>query len=376
MTHKPTFAKQLLFGCTLITALAAACSGGADRGAGNQPMEIIVPISAELVTAQAVSGIDQFPGTVVPLNETELRAEVNGYITRIHVADGASVSQGQKLYEIDHTRYAAGQEQAQASVAIAEANLARIQRDVERYRNLAEQDAIARQVLDNAETELNNSQAQLIAAKAALTSATTDLNRSVIIAPFSGTIGISSVRTGALVSAGATLLNTISSTNPIGVDFRVNERFLPRFIAMQRQSSSQQDSSIMLTLPGGSIYPLPGKVTAIDRAIDAGTGTITIRASFPNPEGVLRAGMNTTIRNTHDLQGEPLTIPQRAIEDQLGTTNVYVVNDSSRVEQRQVRLGIKVGNRVVVEDGLKAGERIAVDGIINLQHGAKVQTEQ
>lgn len=375
MTHTPTFAKQLLFGCTVMTAFAVACSGGAGDGANNQPIEITVPISAEVVSAQSVSGLDQFPGTVVPLNETELRAEVSGYVTRIYAADGASVSQGQKLYEIDHTRYAAAREQAQASVAIAEANLNRIKRDVERYRSLAEQDAIARQILDNAETDLSNSEAQLIAAQAALTSATTDLNRSVIIAPFAGTIGISSVRTGALVSAGSTLLNTISSTNPIGVDFQVNERYLPRFIAMQGQSAAQ-DSSIMLTLPGGTTYPSPGRITAIDRAIDANTGTITIRASFPNPEGLLRAGMNTTIRNTHALPGEQLTIPQKAIEDQLGTTNVYVVNDSSRVEQRQIRLGIKIGNRVVVEEGLQAGERIAVDGIINLRHGAKVETRQ
>lgn len=376
MTHTFKLAKPLLFGCSLIAAFAVACSSGSEGGAGGQPVENSVPVSIEAVSEQEVAGLDQFPATVVPLNETELRAEVSGYITRIYVADGASVSQGQKLYEIDHTRYAAAQDQAKASVAIAEANLARVKRDVERYRKLAEQDAIARQILDNAETELSNSEAQLIAAKAALTAATTDLNRSVIVAPFAGTIGISSVRTGALVGAGSTLLNTISSTHPIGVDFQVNERVLPRFVSMLGSAQAAQDSSILLTLPGGSVYPAPGRITAIDRAIDATTGTITIRASFPNPEGLLRAGMNTTIRNRHALPGKQLTIPQKAIEDQLGTTNVYVVNDSSRVEQRQVKLGIKIADRVVVEEGLQAGERIAVDGIINLQHGAKVQAGQ
>src|SRR5690606_4112779 len=218
------------------------------------------------------------------LNETELRAEVSGYITRIYVADGATVSQGQKLYEIDHVRYSAAKEQAEASVAIAEANLARVKRDVERYRSLAEQDAIARQILDNAETELSNSEAQLIQAKAALTRATTDLNRSVITAPFAGTIGISSVRMGALVCAGSTLLNTISSTHPIGVDFQVNERVLPRFVSLLGKGVAQ-DSSLALILPGGNVYPGSGQVTAIDRAIDPATGTITIRASFPNQGG-------------------------------------------------------------------------------------------
>jgi len=375
MTHTPTFMKQVLFGCSLMAALATACSGGADRNAASQPLEISVPISTEIVSARNVDGIDQFPATVVPLNETELRAEVSGYITRIYVADGATVSQGQKLYEIDHVRYSAAKEQAEASVAIAEANLARVKRDVERYRSLAEQDAIARQILDNAETELSNSEAQLIQAKAALTRATTDLNRSVITAPFAGTIGISSVRMGALVSAGSTLLNTISSTHPIGVDFQVNERVLPRFVSLLGKGVAQ-DSSLALILPGGNVYPGSGQVTAIDRAIDPATGTITIRASFPNQGGTLRAGMNVNIRNRYALSGERITIPHKAIEDQLGTTNVYVVNDSSRVEQRQVRLGIKIGDRVVVEEGLAAGERIAVDGIINLQQGSKVQTEQ
>src|SRR5690606_4126556 len=214
-----------------------------------------------------------------------------------------------------------------------------------------------------------------IQAKAALTRATTDLNRSVITAPFAGTIGISSVRMGALVSAGSTLLNTISSTHPIGVDFQVNERVLPRFVSLLGKGVAQ-DSSLALILPGGNVYPGSGQVTAIDRAIDPATGTITIRASFPNQGGTLRAGMNVNIRNRYALSGERITIPHKAIEDQLGTTNVYVVNDSSRVEQRQVRLGIKIGDRVVVEEGLAAGERIAVDGIINLQQGSKVQTEQ
>src|SRR5690606_15714988 len=166
-----------------------------------QQGEVIVPVSAVQVTQEEVSGSEDYPAVIVPINETELRAEVNGYITHIFVADGAAVNKGDKLYEIDGTRYTAAADQAKANLKIAEANLDRVKRDVQRYRKLAEQDAIAKQTLDYAETDLNNQEAQVLAAKAAVTTAVTNLNRSVIRAPFSGTVGISQVRNGALVSA-------------------------------------------------------------------------------------------------------------------------------------------------------------------------------
>lgn len=364
-----------LFATGIGITASLSCSNSADQNQRNQT-EAAVQVTIETVAEEEVTGINQFPGTVVPLQETELRAEVNGYITAIYVADGATVSKGQKLYEIDHTRYQATQEQAKANLAIAQSNLERVKLDVGRYRKLAEQDAIARQILDNAEAELNNMEAQVLAARASVTTATTDLNRSVITAPFSGTVGISLVRTGALVSAGTTLLNTISSTHPIAVDFQVNERYLERFVNLQKHPANFPDSSITIKLTAGNPYPMPGRITAIDRAIDAGTGTITVRATFPNPDGVLRAGMNTLVTVLNPLPGKQLTIPYKAIEEQLASTNVYVVDDSSRVQQRGVRLGIRVADKVVIEEGLQAGERIVTDGIINLRHGAKVTTEK
>lgn len=364
-----------------LTILTAGITMTAIISCGNnnnqqQRQEPIIPVSVQEVTSRSVSGVDQFPGTVVPLNETELRAEVSGYITRIHVADGAAVTKGQKLYEIDLTRYAAAAEQAKASLAIAQSNLDRSKLDIDRYRKLLDQDAIARQIVDNAEAEYNNMQAQVLSAKAALTTATTDLNRAVITAPFSGTVGISQVRQGALVSAGSTLLNTLSSVNPIAVDFQVNERYLPRFIEIQKRGTSAQDSLLRISLPDGSSYATTGKISAIDRAIDASTGTITVRATFDNADGILRAGMNTNVSVLNKIAGEQIVIPYKAIEEQLGVMNVYVVNDSSRVEQREVKLGLKLGDEVVITEGLKNGEKIVTDGIINVQHNARITTEK
>ncbi|MFC3196988.1 efflux RND transporter periplasmic adaptor subunit [Parapedobacter deserti] len=354
--------------------MVAACGNKQQQNQAAGPQAI--PVSTSTVTEETVVGREGYPGTVVALNETELRAEVSGYITGIFVADGATVTKGQKLYEIDRTRYDADVNQAKSSLAIAEANLSRIKRDVARYRKLAEQDAIARQTLDYAETDLENAEAQVLAAKAALTTARTNLNRSTIFAPFNGTVGISQVRMGALVSTGTTLLNTISSMDPIAVDFPVSESQVSRFVALQSSETVVRDSIITINLPGGKPYTHPGRITAIDRAVDRTTGTITVRASFPNNDRTLLPGMNTTVNVRVQPEGIQLVIPYRAVTEQLGQTSVYVVTDSSTVEQRGVRLGLKVADRVVIAEGLAKGETVVTDGIINLRPGARVQVTQ
>ena len=359
----------------IAASLAGACGNKQQKQAAG-PQAQAIPVTTDVVTEEIVAGVDAYPGSVVPLNETDLRAEVSGYITGIFVTDGASVSKGQKLYEIDRTRYEAAAQQAKASLAIAEANLDRITRDVERYRKLADQDAIARQTLDYAETDLNNADAQVASAKAALVTATTNLDRSTIVAPFSGTIGISQVRAGALVTAGSTLLNTISSTSPIAVDFAVNQRNIQQFVALQKQPAIEKDSVVTLTFAGGTVYPHAGKITVIDRAVDANTGTITVRATFANPDDLLRAGMNTNVRVRTTSETEQLVIPYQAVTEQLGQSAVYVVTDSSTVEERLVELGAKVADRVVVRKGLSRGEMVVTQGLINLRSGAKVAVQQ
>lgn len=366
---------NIAIGLLIIGAsIAASCSNNQQpQGQGQQQA---IPVSTATATEEVVVGTDSYPGNVVALNETELRAEVSGYITGIFATDGASVTKGQKLYEIDRTRYAAEVEQAKSGLAIAEANLDRIKRDVGRYRKLAEQDAIAKQTLDYAETDFNNAQAQVVSARATLTTAQTNLNRAVIIAPFNGTIGISQVRLGALVSAGSTLLNTLSSVDPIAVDFPVSEREIPHFIALRQSDAVTRDSLISIKLPGGQAYSHPGKLITMDRAVDRNTGTITVRASFANPDGLLRAGMATTVQIRNHSESKQLVIPYRAVMEQLGQTSVYVLTDSSTVEQRGVQLGLKVADRVVINEGLSSGEQVITDGTINLRPGTKVQVTQ
>lgn len=365
--------KSYLFSALIIgSALFWQSCGSNDEAQQQQAAaagEMAIPVTTAPVEKQIVSGTKRYPGTVVPLEETKIIAEVSGYITKINVADGASVAKGQPLYEIDRVRYQAAVDQAKADLEIAKANLERSQKDLTRYQTLSEQDAIAKQTLDYAFTDVNNQKAQVQAAQAALTTAQTNLDRAIIRAPFNGAVGISQVRNGALVSAGMTELNTISSINPIAVEFQISEREIAEFAAYQ---SGKDATDITVSMPDKNVYPQQGKIATMDRAIDPTTGRLKVRASFNNPDNALRAGMNLTMNVKSTSATEQLVIPFKAVQDQLGVYNVYVVNDSSQAEMRPVELGLKLEDKVVINTGVEAGEKIIVDGILNVRGGAKV----
>ena len=365
--------KTQLFSALLLSSglLTQSCNSKDSTQQAAQGKQAVAetPVSMTLASKEVVTGVISYPSNVVALQETEIRAEVSGYITNIYVADGAVVSKGQRLYEIDRTRYQAAVDQAKANLAIAKANLERVQKDLQRYQTLADKDAIAKQTLDYAFTDVNNQKAQVQAAEANLVTAQTNLQRSVIVAPFSGTVGISQVRNGALVNAGTTLLNTVSSTNPIAVEFQINEKDIAQFTQLQAGNSSTE---IYATLPDGTRYPEAGRIATIDRAVDSQTGTLKVRASFTNNSNILRSGMNTTLHVSSTSTKEEVVIPYKAVFEQLGVFNVYAVNDSSKVELKQVVLGNKINDKVVITSGIEAGQKVVLDGAASLRPGTKV----
>lgn len=370
MNKNYTIVAATLYAGSLIFS---ACGGKDQSKQAGMQAPAAVPVEVSTVQEEQVTGSDTYPGTVVPLNEVELRAEVNGYITKIFVKDGQTVSKGQKLYEIDRSRYEAAYNQARAQVQVAKANLEKAKKDAERYNRLAEQDAVAKQRVDYAQTDLLTAQANVTAAEASLSSVQTDLRRSVIIAPASGKIGISQAKLGSLVTAGSTLINTISSANPIGVDISIDEKDISRFTSLQRKAAA--DSLFTIQLPDRSKITGSGRIVAVDRAVDSQTGTLKVRISFPNSSDRLTPGMNCTVSVLNTQTGKQLTIPYKAISEQLGEFTVFVVGDSNKVEQRNVSLGMQVNDKVVVKDGLKVGETIVTEGVLNLRNGSVVQTE-
>lgn len=362
---------RIKLGVLVLSSVTLASCGGGQQPAQQGPPPA-TPVTTYTVDEQPVTTIDSYPGVVVALNEVELRPQVGGYITGIFVKDGQRVTKGQKLYEIDRTKYQAAYNSAKANLAVAKSNRDRTKKDAERYTKLSEQDAVARQRVDYALTDLANAESQVTAAEAQLSAAANDLQRSVIVAPFTGTIGISQVKLGAFASPGTTILNTVSTSDPIAVDIAVNQREIPRFVALQNSNSVVADSVFTIQGQDGSIYRAQGKIVAIDRAVDPQTGTIKVRISYPNKEGRLFAGMNVNLQALNKGQKPELVIPYKAVTEQLGEFNVFVVGDSSKAEARLVKLGRQFQTNVVVSEGLKKGETIVVDGVQNVRNGAVV----
>ena len=355
--------------CCLVTA--ASCGEKTQPQQQGPPPAVAVTITD--VTSAAVEFYDEYPATVTALNQVDLRAQVNGFVTGVYFQDGARVSKGQLLYSLDAQQYEANYRQAVANVAALQTNVVKAQKDADRYHELDKQDAIARQQVDYADAALDAAKKQVEAAQAAVRSVQTGVKYTTIYAPFNGTIGISQVKVGAPVSAGSTLLNTVSSDNPMAVDFSIDQKEIFRFTQLQ-QTAKANDSTFTLAF-GNDIYPYPGKISLIDRAVDPQTGTLKMRLVFPNNKNMLRGGMSGSIRVLNNAASKFIFIPNKAVVEQLGEYFVYLVGDSSKVTQRKIVTGKQIGSGIIIKDGLKEGDKIVVQGIQNLREGSVVKID-
>ena len=346
----------------------AACSG---PKAPEQKAPPPVPVTVYEVQNESAVYFDNYPATIIALNQVDLKAQVTGYINGIFFTDGQHVNKGQKLYEIDKQQYQANYEQAIANLNVVKANLAKTQQDADRYETLLKQDAIAKQKVDYALADLQSVKMQVAAAQANVSRLSNDLRFATIYAPFDGTIGISQAKTGTLVTANQNILNTVSSDNPMAVDISIDQKEIPRFASLKAHPAAEKDSIFTLLLPDNSVYAKTGVISLTDRAVDPQTGTIKTRLVFPN-NGQLKAGMSTSIRIKNNHKGEFLLAPYKSVLEQMGEYFVYVVGDSSKVTQRKIVLGARINDKVIVKDGLKPGEKIVSEGVQKLKDGTVV----
>lgn len=360
---------RLLLTGLIASLLIAAC--GDKQAASKQQAPPPVPVAVYQVNEGSATYYDEYPGTVTALNEVEIRPQVTGYITGIHFKDGQHVTKGMKLYTIDQQQYKAAFNQSVANLNVAKANMARAQQDADRYNDLAKQDAIARQTLDHALAELQSSKMEVAAQQANVQSVQSTLGFSSISSPLTGTIGISQVKLGASVAPGQSVLNTVSSDNPLAVDFAVDEKEITRF-AQLKQKSSSSDSTFKIILPDQTVYPMAGHIAFLDRAVDPQTGTIKARVVFQNTTGILKPGLSCTIRVQNNGNEQKILIPNKAVVEQMGEFFVYVVN-GNKVSQRKVTLSTRIGVNIVVSDGLKVNEQIVIEGVQKLKDGAMVK---
>lgn len=348
-----------------ITLFWASCKDKpADQASPVPPTAVSVEVASK---AEAVY-YDQYQGTVVSENIVELRSNVAGFITGINFKEGEIVPKGKVLYEIDRRKYEAALNQAQANLLSAQANLLKAQKDIDRYNMLLKSDAIARQTVDQAAAVYETSKSAVESARAAVASARTDLSYATITAPVTGRIGISQVRLGSQVTPGTSLLNTISSENPMAVDIVVNEQDINRFYALQKSST---DSTFRLQLSDGTVYSKPGKVLAVDRGVNNLTGTIKVRVEFQNTDGLLKDGMSCVLKVLNNDSGDRIQIPYKAISEQMGEFFVFVSQDTI-AKQQKVVLGPRVGSNIVIMDGLNAGDKVVTEGFQRLRDGGKI----
>ncbi|HTY10056.1 MAG TPA: efflux RND transporter periplasmic adaptor subunit [Bacteroidota bacterium] len=350
-----------------------------------------VPVNLLTVKAQPVTYYDRYTATTVALNQVNILPEVQGYITGIYFKEGSHVKRGQKLYDIDRRIYEDNYNTAAANANVAEGNLKQAQQDADRYQYLNNNKAVAKQLYDHAMIALENSRNAYKSALEALKIAKTNLAYSEITAPFDGTVGFSMVKLGDLVSVGQTVLITISTDDPMAVDFLINEKQLAFFNNLQNANHQVIDSLFTLILPNGSLYSYTGSLSVIDRAVNPQTGAIRIRLLFPNPQLSLRVGMSCVVRVHNQDSVAQMLIPNRAVVEEMGEYFVYLVKDSVMsggdqtggkspgasdprfiALQKKVHLGAVIGPDVIIKDGIKEGDDIITDGIQSLHNGSPV----
>lgn len=354
----------------LTLLLLLVVTGCGKQQASRPPQEVAV--KAMQVMQQTTPVTYEFVGEIIAKDEVPIKAQVSGSIARKLVKGGDTVRAGQPLFEIDQRKYLATVADTQAQVAQAQASLSNVSRDVRRYQKLADQGAIANQMLDTSESQAEQIQAQVNAYQAKLDQARNDLNDTLVVSPVDGKIGVNELSAGQYVQAGSTVIATVSTVDPVQVRFSMSEN---EYLKFARMGNSPDDwgKNLKLILSDGSEYPVAGHLDQIDRGLANQTGTLAMKASFDNPNQLLVPGMFSRVVAVGETRQDALLIPQRAVQEMLGKTFVTVVGSNSEAVSKPVKLGPKIGNLQIVEEGLTIQDVVVVEGFAKAQPGSPLK---
>jgi membrane fusion protein (multidrug efflux system) len=378
----PVFAGRPLSRLSLLALVAALAGCSPPEPPPPPPLDIRV---IEAVARDADITIDlvgQTRGSV----DIPIRARVQGFLESIEFEEGRPVDKGQLLYTIDEAPFRAKVVEAEGYVAEARTLLANAKADLERIRPLAEMKAVSEQDLDGAQARYDASIGALQAAKAQLEQAEIELSYTRIMSPIDGSIGISEAKVGEFVGAepNPVVLNFVSRNNPIRVRFSINERDYLRmareYFELREQLGDAADDAaaardgdrLQLFLADGSLHPHKGHIVAYDAAINPTTGTFTMEADFDNPRGIVLAGQFARVRGVVETRENAVMVPLRAVSELQGIYRVHVVGDDNSIEIRTVEQGPQLGQLRIIDAGLEAGERVAVEGLLRLQNGSVI----
>lgn len=366
--RRPAAALSIALAATLALA-ACGKKDAAPAGAGGPPPAPQVGV----VTVQPgdIGLVTELPGRLEASRIAEVRARAAGILQKRLFAEGSDVKAGQKLFLIDSAPYEATLAQAQASVAQAEASLAQNRALAERYRPLVAVNAISKQEYDNAVAAQKTAEANVAAAKAAVTTARINLGYATVTAPISGRIGRALVTEGALVGQGTpTELAVIQQIDPLYINFTQSAsealKLRAAMASGKYKKAGANAANVSVVLEDGSVHKQPGRLLFTDLTVDATSGQVTLRAEVPNPDRSLLPGLYVRVRLEQAQVDNGVLLPQQAVTRTGTADTVMVVGEGGRVSPRPVKLGPAQGTNWVVLDGLKAGEQVMVDGFQKL----------
>ncbi|WP_372183991.1 efflux RND transporter periplasmic adaptor subunit [Xanthomonas axonopodis] len=371
-THRFRTASVRLLLLAAATTLMAACSS-------RQPPQMPqTQVGVQTLKVQRLAVDQTLSGRAVAYVTSDVRPQVGGILRKRLFTEGQDVQAGQVLYEIDPASYQAAYDTAKGDLAQAEAAVLSARPKAQRYQTLVGLDAVSKQDGDDALATLRSNEAAVVAAKASLQTARINLDYTRITAPVSGRIGTSSYTPGALVSAGQSeVLATINQLDPIYVDVTQSSAQL---LQLRRQLDTGQlkavdgKAEVTLQLEDGSTYAHSGTLEVVDAAVDTATGTVKLRAVVPNPERVLLPGMYVTAKLSMAVDEQAILVPQQAISrNSKGQAVAMVVGSDNKVAQRVLTTGDAIIDKWVVRQGLKAGDKVIVQGLQKASVGAEVR---
>ncbi len=364
MSPHPMLRQLSLFWLLLAIALTSACSTEKEKPTPPPPGVTVTP-----VVQKTVPIYQDWVGTMTGNIDADIRPKVDGFLLSRLYQEGSFVKKGQPLFRLDPRQAQASVEQAQAHLERAQAGLAQAQIDINRYTPLVAQKAVSQAELDKANSSKRAASAEVDAAQASLDNAKLNQGWTTVVSPISGIAGIAKVGIGDLMTPN-TVMATVSAVDPIYVDFSITEQDYLRFVRDKIGRRAGED--IQLILGDGTTFPHRGKVLVVNRAVDSRTGTIEVRAEFPNPGNILRPGQYARIRAVTEERKDALLVPQRAIAELQGIYQVGVVGADNKVAIKIVKLGPQFADMWVVDSGLAPGDNVVVDGLQRLRDGMTV----
>lgn len=368
---------------SLMLFLFVALTGCSEKKQVQAPIQQINVIQ---VLHKDVPIFQEFVGEVYGEKDIPIRARVEGFLEGIHFEEGFKVTKGQLLYSIDQKPQEAKVNAQQSKVAEAETMLAKAKSDLDRYKPLAEKNAVSKSDLDAKQAQYDAAVSSLEAAKSNLRSAEIEFGYTKIYSPLTGIIGKTKAKVGDFVGRdpNPVILNVVSETNHVKVTFFLTEsEYLEIFREISKIKEDQnmkpderferpEEGQLELILSDGSKYEHKGKVDFIDRGVDATTGSILVQGDFPNPDFILRPGLYAKVKVQLEVKKGALLIPQRCIMELQGQYSVYVVNDKNIVESRQIVAGQKVGDYWLVTEGLTGNEKLVIDALQKVRTGMEI----